>query len=175
MFIFHWGLYLPIPLYSLYWVRSLHASDSFIGLILTVQSITTMLVYPLLPRLAHRIGNRGLVTVSALLVSLYPLATAFTFTLEPLLLIAMIGGAGGAMFGLGSFNLLLEVTPQVRRPSFIATFNAASFTAGFIAPFVSTTLLNVIDINQDLLLGAALRLLGALSFLVGVGSNREKG
>ncbi|MEP7198251.1 MAG: MFS transporter [Chloroflexota bacterium] len=175
MFVLHWGLYLPLPLYSLYWVRTLHASDSFIGLLLTVQSITTMVVYPILPRLNARIGTRGLVALSALLISLYPLATAVTTTLEPLLLVSVLGGAGGAMFGLSTFNLLLEVTPQERRPSFIATFNSAAFTAGFIAPFIGTALLDVLTIEQDLLLGSALRFVGFLAFvaMVGVSGKRK--
>ncbi len=175
MFIFHWGLFLPAPLYSLYWVRSLHASDAFIGVLLTVQSITSMLVYPMLPRLVKRVGNRGLLALAAFLLAFYPLVTAFTFTLEPLLITSLIGGAGGAMFGLGSFNLLLEVTPQQRRSSFIATYNAVANSAGFLAPFVGTALLSVIDINQDLLLGAMFRLLGLVAFvcMVGVSSARE--
>ncbi len=169
--IIHWGLFLPVPLYSLYWVRSLHASDSFIGLILTVQSITTIVVYPLLPAMVRRIGNRGLVALSAFLVSLYPLATAFVTTLEPLLLISIIGGAGGAMFGLGSFNLLLELAPEERRPLYIGTFTSAAFSAGVVAPFVGTGLLAFIDINHDLLLGAALRFLGFLAFVLMVGGS----
>ncbi|MBI3732118.1 MAG: MFS transporter [Chloroflexi bacterium] len=175
MFILHWGLFLPIPLYSLYWVRTLHASDSFVGLILTVQNITTIVVYPLLPGMARRMGNRGLLALAALLISLYPLITAFVTTLEPLLLISVIGGAGGAMFGLASFNLLLEVSPAVRRPSFIATFNSAAFTAGFIAPFLGTELLNFIDINQDLFFGGVLRLLGFLALILLVGVSGKPG
>ena len=174
LFILHWGLFLPAPLYSLYWVRGLHASDAFIGLLLTVQSITSMLVYPLLPRIVRRLGNRTLLALSALLIALYPLLTAMIFTLEPLLVVSVVGGVGGAMFGLGSFNLLLEVTPQMHRPSFIATYNAAVNSAGFVAPFVGTALLNVIDINADLLLGGVFRLIGLLAVVLMVGISGER-
>ncbi|TMC59757.1 MAG: MFS transporter [Chloroflexi bacterium] len=151
-----------------------HASDAFIGLLLTVQSITSMLVYPLLPRTVRRLGNRTLLALSALLIALYPLLTATIFTLEPLLVVSVVGGVGGAMFGLGSFNLLLEVTPQVHRPSFIATYNAAVNSAGFVAPFVGTALLNVIDINADLLLGGVFRLIGLLAVVLMVGISGER-
>jgi MFS family permease len=169
MFIMHWGVYLPVPLYSIFWVRTLHASDSFVGLILTVQGIATMLVYPILPRVNNRLGSRGLVALSLVLTALYPLGTAFVTTLEPLLLIAVLGGVGGGMFNLGTFNLLLEVAPQERRPSFLATFNTAVFSAGCVAPFIGTALLAVIDIRQDLLFGFALRLAGFVAFLLMVG------
>jgi MFS family permease len=172
-FVIYWGLYLPTPLYSLFWVRSLHASDSYIGLILTVQSITSMVVYPLLPRLNARLGTRGLVGLSTLLISLYPLATAFVTTLEPLLVISVLGGVGNATFGLGTFNLLLEVTPRERRPSFLATFNLLTFTAGCIAPFIATALLDFIDIRVDLLLSFAVRFAGCLTFLVMVSTSSK--
>ena len=175
MLVFNWGLFLPAPLYSIYWVRNLHASDAFIGLLLTVQSITSMLVYPLLPRLVRRTGNRGLVALATFLMAFYPLVTALSFTLEPLLITAVIGGVSGAMFNLGSFNLLLDVSPQQRRPSFIATYNAAVNIAGFVAPFAGTVLLNWIDINTDLMLGALFRFVGVAAVLsmVGASGGRE--
>jgi MFS family permease len=169
MFIMHWGVYLPVPLYSIYWVRTLHASDSFVGLMLTVQSIAMMLVYPILPRISNMLGSRGIVALSLLLTSLYPLGTAVITTLEPLLLVSVLGGVGGAMFNLGTFNLLLEVAPQERRPSFIATFNTAVFSAGCIAPLVGTALLEIIDIRQDLVFGFVLRFAGFLAFMLMVG------
>jgi MFS family permease len=175
MFIAHWGVFLPIPLYSIYWVKQLHASDNFVGLILAVQSLTTMVVYPILPRLVAKIGNRQLVALSALLMACYPLAMALTTTLEPLLLVAVLGGVSGASFSLSTFNLLLEVTPQARRASFIAIFTAAVNSAGFVAPFIGTALLAVISIQEDLWLGFALRFVGFLAFVALVGVSGKRG
>ena len=110
---------------------------------------------------------------SIIIVSLYPLLTAFVTRLEPLLLISITGGIGNAMFGLGTFNLLLETTPQERRPSFIAIFNTAAFTAGTIAPFIGTALLDFMDIRTDLLLSFAVRFAGFLAFMVMVGASSK--
>jgi MFS family permease len=173
IFIIHWGVYLPTGLYSIFWVRELHADDNFVGLILTVQSITTMVFFPFLPRIANQLGTRAVVAVSIIIISLYPLLTAFVTRLEPLLLISITGGIGNAMFGLGTFNLLLETTPQERRPSFIAIFNTAAFTAGTIAPFIGTALLDFMDIRADLLLSFAVRFAGFLAFMVMVGASSK--
>jgi MFS family permease len=175
MFIAHWGVFLPIPLYAIYWVRHLQASDNFVGLILAVQSLTTMVVYPILPRFVATMGNRQLVALSTFLMASYPLATALTTTLEPLLLVAVLGGVSGAAFSLSTFNLLLEVTPQERRASFIAIFTAAVNSAGFVAPFIGTALLAVIGIREDLFIGFALRFIGFLTFVWMVGVKRASG
>lgn len=171
MFVMHWGLFLPMPLFSIYWVRSLHASDTFIGAIITVQSLVSMIAFVFLPRLAARIGNLGVLSLALLLSVLYPLLTAFTVTLEPLLAVAAIGGVSNAMLGLGSFNLLLEVTPAEQRATYIAVYNSALFSAGFFAPFLGTALLGVMGIGDDLLLSAAVRFAGFLAVFLLVHSS----
>ncbi|MBI5877591.1 MAG: MFS transporter [Chloroflexi bacterium] len=174
MFILHWGIFLPVPLYTIYWVRHLNASDTFIGIILTVQSLTSMIMYAILPRLSVRLGDRRLLLLAVALNAAYPLATAFTTTLEPLLLISIVGGLSNAMFGLSSFNLLLDVAPAEQRPSYIAVFNSALFSAGFIAPFIGTALLNVISINADMLIAAGLRFSGLIALLLLVGASGKQ-
>ena len=35
-FVFQWGLFFTVPLYSIYWVRVLHASDGWVGAIIGI-------------------------------------------------------------------------------------------------------------------------------------------
>ncbi len=160
--IYYWGLYLPIPLYSIYWVRYLHASDGWIGLISVLNNAVSVLFYPFWGRLATRRGNRLILLVCVFGISFYPLLTGLSTTVEPLLGIAILGGVFGAGFNLAFFNSLLEVSPDERRPSFIAAYNALVNIPAFIAPLVGTALIDVIGIQNALLLGGGFRLLGFL-------------
>lgn len=163
-FAYHWGLYLTIPLYSIYWVRHLHASDSWIGFIAMVLGAVTALAYPFWGQQASRRGTRKVLLVSAFAGTLYPILTGLSPSVEPLLIAAVVGGVASAGFGLSLFNRLLEVTPDERRPSFLAAYNVLINIAVFVAPMIGTALIDSIGIVNALLLGGLLRFAGFLAF-----------
>jgi MFS family permease len=163
-FAYHWGLYLTIPLYSIYWVRYLHASDSWIGFIGMVLGAVTALAYPFWGHQASRRGSREVLLVSALAGTLYPILTGLSPSVEPLLIAAVVGGIASAGFGLSLFNRLLEVTPDQRRPSFLAAYNVLINVAVFVAPMIGTVLIDSIGIVNALVLGGLLRFVGFLAF-----------
>jgi MFS family permease len=163
-FAYHWGLYLTIPLYSIYWVRYLHASDSWIGFIGMVLGAVTALAYPFWGHQASRRGSRKVLLVSALAGTLYPILTGLSPSVEPLLIAAVVGGIASAGFGLSLFNRLLEVTPDQRRPSFLAAYNVLINVAVFVAPMIGTVLIDSIGIVNALVLGGLLRFVGFLAF-----------
>lgn len=163
-FAYHWGLYLTIPLYSIYWVRYLHASDSWIGFIGMVLGAVTALAYPFWGQQASRHGTRKVLLVSAFAGTLYPILTGLSLSVEPLLIAAVVGGVASAGFGLSLFNRLLEVTPDQRRPSFLAAYNVLINVAVFAAPMIGTALIDGIGIVNALLLGGILRFAGFIAF-----------
>jgi MFS family permease len=163
-FTYHWGLYLTIPLYSIYWVRYLHASDSWIGFIAMVLGVVTALAFPFWGHQASRRGARKVLLVSALAGTLYPILTGLSPSVEALLIAAVVGGVASAGFGLSLFNRLLEVTPDQRRPSFLAAYNVLINIAVFVAPLIGTALIDSIGIVNALLLGGLLRFVGFLAF-----------
>ncbi|MBI4758280.1 MAG: MFS transporter [Chloroflexi bacterium] len=171
-FVWYFGLFLPIPLYSIYWVRTLHATDGWIGLIAMVNSATSVLAYPFWGRLASRRGNRPVLLLSTLGLITYPVLTAFSPSVEPLVFVAVLGGIFGAGLNLSLFNTMLEVCPDQRRPSYIAAYTTVINVATFLAPLLGTALIDVIGIQPALLLGGALRFLGFLFyFRLGVGTH----
>ena len=160
-FVFQWGLYLPSALYAIYRIKSLGASDTWIGLLSTVQSAVTILAYLHWGRVASRKGNRRVLLISSLGAVLYPVLTGLSPRIEPLLLVSVIGGIFGAGFNLSFFNTLLEVCPQERRPSFVALNTTVINVAAFLAPLLGISLANLLDIRIALFIAGAVRLLGA--------------
>jgi predicted MFS family arabinose efflux permease len=102
--------------------------------------------------------------VSALAGTLYPILTGLSPSVEPLLIAAVVGGIASAGFGLSLFNRLLEVTPDQRRPSFLAAYNVLINVAVFVAPMIGTVLIDSIGIVNALVLGGLLRFVGFLAF-----------
>jgi MFS family permease len=163
-FFFHWGGFFAIPLYSIYWVRVLKATDGWVGLLSMVGSATTIVFYPLWGRLTMRRGNACGVLLAALGLAVYPLATMLSPSVEWIILVQILGGATTSGYGLAFFNRLLEVSPEQHRPSFIAAYHTLINIAMFASPLLSTSLSASVDIRALLLAGAAMRFLGALSF-----------
>lgn len=163
-FIFHWGLFFPVPLYAIYWVRVLQASEGWIGLFSMVGSATTIVFFPLWGRLTTQRGNLYAIVLAAVGLVLYPLATALSPSVEWIILVSFLGGVFSSGFGLTFFNRLLQVTPEQRRASYIAAYHTLINITAFVGPLISTALLSVFSIHALLLVGAAMRLFGALFF-----------
>lgn len=160
----HFGLYFAVPLYPIYWVRELHGSEGWIGLITMIGSATTVLFYPLWARLTSRRGNPYVLGISVFALALYPLFTAWSPSIEWILLVQFWGGVFTGGFTISLFNGLLEVCPDEHRASYIATFNTLINTAAFVSPLISTSLTSIITVPALLLVGAATRLIAAISF-----------
>ncbi len=160
-FIFQWGLYFTVPLYSIFWVRTLHASDGWVGLINMVGSGTTILFYPLWGRLTARRGNRIAMILTTAGLAGYPFFMAIFPNLEWMLFVSFWGGVFSSGQALAFFNGLLEVCPEENRAARIAAYNSLANIAAFASPLISTALIDVFGISAMLFFGAALRLVGS--------------
>ncbi len=163
-FVFQWGVYFTTPLYSIYWVRNLDASDGWVGVINMVGSATTILFYPLWGRLTARRGNRIAMILTTAGMAGYPFFLALAPSVEWAVVVSFWGGVVSSGQALSFFNGLLEVCPELNRSSYIAGYNTLVNIAAFAAPILSTSLTELSSIQAMLFLGAGLRLLG--SFLI---------
>lgn len=163
-FIFHWGLFFPVPLYSIYWVRVLNASEGWVGVFSMVGSATSIVFYPLWSRLTTHRGNLYTIVLSTIGLALYPLATAFSPAVEWIILVSFLGGVFSSGYGLTFFNRLLQVSPEQHRASYIAGYNTLINVTAFVGPIISALLLSVFSIHALLLAGAAMRFIGAFLF-----------
>jgi MFS-type transporter involved in bile tolerance (Atg22 family) len=170
-FVFRCGLALSIPLFPLYWVRDLGASDQWIGVINTVNSGVLMVAYFMWSAVSRRRGNRVVLLVSGFGLALYPLLTALTSSTLPLPLYAGMAGIFAAGIDLVLFDILLLTCPPRRTASYVALYQLTTYVATFIAPLLGTTLAGTLGIAPGLFVSSALRLAGAVLFVVlGVGA-----
>lgn len=174
-FVFQWGLFFTAPLYSIFWVRTLHASDGWVGLFSMVGSAVTVFFYPFWGRLTAREGNRRAMIATTAGLAAYPIMLALVPSIEWVLGVSFWGGIFSSGQALVFFNGLLEVCPEKHRATRIAIYNTLTNAAAFASPLISTALVDIFGIQSVLILGGGLRLLG--SFLIWqqrVLMNREK-
>jgi hypothetical protein len=169
-FVFNWGMTLAIPLFPLYWVRELGASDFWIGLINTVNSGIVMVGYFLWSIVARRRGNGFVLRLCAFGLVLYPLLTGLTHTVPPLVFYAALAGIFGAGLNLVLFDISLATCPPERTASYIALYQFTTYVATLMAPLAAPFLAEALGFGPALYIAAGLRLIGAGLFVaLGVG------
>jgi predicted MFS family arabinose efflux permease len=119
-----WNFFLniPGPFFNVYMVENLKASASMVGIISSVATVAGLLVQRRLGRLADRWGAHRLQLISGLLIPILPIAWVFTRAAWQIIPINILSGVLWGAYGLSSFNLLLELTPQEGRARYSAMY-----------------------------------------------------
>jgi hypothetical protein len=171
--VLHSGRVLPLPLFPLYWVRGLHASDATISVIAGTQTAATIAGYLVWARLGRARGQSVVMLASVLGVSLYPLLTALTRDAGWLVLWAGLAGFCAAGIELANFDILFSTCLPEERPVYVGIYQTIVFLANFIAPLLGIGLESTFGLRAALVVGFVLRLisLGLLATLrVGQGN-----
>ncbi len=163
-FIFRVGQDLPMALYSIYRVRTLGASDAWIGALLTIQRFLSVFVYILLSRVLAKTKSRSWMWISCLGMALFPLTMALARTPEQLVVSAILGGLFTPGVDIFMTNTLFQVSTEEERPSFVAANTLLANVTAFAAPLLGTLLADLTYIQLALIVATALRVVGGLAF-----------
>lgn len=159
-FVFRWGLALAIPLFPIYWVRNLHASDQMVSVINSTTTFVTMIAYFAWARVSQRQGRRPVLLIASLGICFYPLLTALTPRPEILPLWAGMAGLFSAGIELVFFDVLVGVCPRDQQAAYVGIYQTTVYIATFLAPLLGTALSDLIGIAPVLVLATAIRLIG---------------
>jgi fucose permease len=169
-FVFNLGMTLAMPIFPLYWVRGVGASDFWIGLINTVNNGIVMVGYFVWTGVARKRGNGFVLLICAFGLVLYPLLTGMTKSVEPLVFYAALAGIFGAGLNLVLFDISLATCPPDHTASYIALYQSTTYIATLVAPLTAPLLADTLGYEAALFVSAGLRLVGAFMFLaLGVG------
>ena len=175
-FVFRMGTSLPSALFPIYRVRVLGSTDSWIGILFTVQRVLSVFAYLALGRFATRAKFRRWLWLSSLGMALFPLTTAFVRTPTYLLIPSILGGTFSAGVDIFLTNTLLQVSPEEKRPTFVAVNTLLANVTAFAGPLLGTALAGATTIRAAFYVSTAMRVLGGLVFWrLGVGSERQEG
>ncbi len=164
-FIYRFGLAFAIPLFPLYYVRVLNATDEQIGFIATVSGAVLLGAYFLWARVTKKRGIRFALLTTTATLAFYPIVMAFTTQIEWVIALAGIAGIFAAGIDLVLFDMVVASYPQDQAATFVGIQQTTVYLATFIAPLVATTLATNIGIPQALMIAGAIRLLGFGAFV----------
>lgn len=130
------------PLFPLFWVRKMGASDGQISLVVTTASAALVLGSLLMRRAVRKIGRELALAAGAAGYALYPLLTSFSPSVWWLVLWAALGGFFNAAIAVTLFDNLVAVTPDADRTHYIGVFNVFVNVALFAGPLLAGLLAN---------------------------------
>lgn len=164
-FVFLTGSALSAPLFPLYFVREIHASDAWIAAINTAQTAILIIGYFFWSRMSRKRGGRVVLLWTTLGLSLYPFLTALTHQPWQIAVYAGVAGIFQAGLDLIFFDELMRTVPPELSATFVSFAQAVQYISAIFAPIIGTALADQFGIGFGLIISAGLRLLGFFLFL----------
>jgi len=163
-FVYLFGFTLAVPLFPLYYVRSVGAPDSWIGFINTAQTAVLLFGYFFWTRQSKIRGSRFVLLWTTFGVALYPALVASTKNLQTIVILAGIAGIFQAGIDLVFFDELMKTVPVEYSATFVSFAQGVQYSAALVAPLLGTFLADQIGIEGALFVSAGVRLVGFLLF-----------
>ncbi len=158
------GVWMAGPLYVLYFVRQLDASDAWLGLNGTIASIGTIVGYSLWRWLMVRWGEPVSLKRTIVLIGIYPVLVGLTPSLPLILAYGVLNGLIAPGVNLSHFNTLLKVTPPDARPRFTAIYITVMNIGAFVSPLISVAIADKVGLAPMLIVSGLLSIAGSTSF-----------
>jgi len=150
------------PFFSIYLVEQLGASTLWVGITAAAMPAAGILAQPLLGRLNDRFGPKWPLVVSGLIFPVAPWLWMVASEPWHIILVNAVAGVLWAANLLASFNLLLEIAPADKRPSYSGLYQAGMFVAAFVGPLAGGFLIAGVGFQTVFFLSGAGRFLATL-------------
>ena len=151
--VFGMGNLMNVAVYPILLVDHFNASNSFIGGMMAVSSLTMVVAYIIWGRMIDRGSSIRLTlvnTVVALLVPIGYIAAGDVWLLIPVAIVAGIVNAGGEIT---FFTNIVQIAPRDRIGEYATAQSLLMGLRGTAAPFIAAALLGVADPRVVLLIG----------------------
>jgi len=145
------GSLLAMPLYPIFLVDILHASNTLMGTLASISSLFWMISYIFWGRWIDKKGEISLLTISFLLISLIPLLYAVSFNLWFIILASVVSG-----FTIGTELIRINYIAKISRDENVQTYQGIDFSLmglrGIVAPFLGVGIMSLMGIRTALLI-----------------------
>ena len=166
-FVFLFGQTLATPLLPIYYVRTVQASDSWIGIITTVQTSVLLIGYFVWTRQSKRRGSRFVLLWVTFGLACYPALVATTHQVVLIAIFAGLAGVFQAGIDLVFFDELMKTVPMNYSATFVSFSQSIQYLSAVAAPLLGTLLATGIGLEGALLTSAAIRFIGFALFILG--------
>lgn len=162
--VYLFGVSFAAPLFPLYFVHVVQASDDWIAKINMAFTIGAMLGYFSWSWLSRRRGSRVVLLATTLGMSLYPALVASTGRVEIIRAFALLAGVFQAGLDLVFFDELMKTVPDDYSATFVSLAQSMGYLSTIFAPLMATFLGDRIGLAGALVASAAIRLSGFALF-----------
>lgn len=172
-FVYLFGMTLATPLFPLYFVRELDASDAWIGFLYTAQTAVLVVGYFFWTRLSRIKGSRFVLLSTTFSIALYPGLVALTNNQTLVFILTGLAGIFQAGIDLVFFDELMRTIPPRYSPTFVSLAQSITYFASILAPLVGTYASDHIGLAGSLLLSTGIRFIGFFLFYHQVRPKKE--
>lgn len=159
-FVFLFGVAFAAPLFPLYYVRVVHAPDSWIGLINTTATVVMLFGYAFWTRLSRSKGPRLVLLLTTFGVALHPALVSSTAQVQFIVSFAAFAGIFQAGLDLVFFDELMKTVPDEYSATFVSLAQSLQYLSTILAPLAGTYLADQFGLGFALVVGALIRLSG---------------
>lgn len=152
-------------LISVYFAEVLGGTAAQWSIVNSVGLFSTMICQKYWGRLADRYGSRNIMAAGGIGAASVPLLWLLAPTPQLGPCVIFIGNFAWGGYNLAAFNLLLEITPDEGRPTFVGVYNTLQGIATSLAPLLGGILADRIGIWYVLLISGIMRWVGYLVFV----------
>jgi MFS family permease len=160
------GLWMIGPLYVLYFVRQLGATDAWLGLNGALGNLTPVIGYYLWQRGIFRWGEKRVLALTISFIGLYPVLVGLTPHLTPILIFGALNGLWAPGTNLSHFNMLLKVCPAAQRPVYLGLWSSTMNVGAFIMPLIGVALADRFGFAPVIIAGGLMCLAGSSLFRI---------
>ncbi len=165
-FVYGIGPWMVTPLFSIYYVRELGASNTWVGELTSVINLTGILGYYLGRKVVRRWGERPVLAWTTIAAGLYPWLITLSPVLTPILFLGALYGIANSGLNLSHYSTLLRVIPEGQRPMGLAFYNLVMFSGAFVSPVVAVALADVVGVRTMLIVGTVFWVTGGVMHLL---------
>jgi len=173
-FVYLFAVTLATPIFPLYYVREVQASNSWIGVINTTQTAILLVGYFIWTQSTRRRGSRFVLLATTLGMSFIPALIGSTLNVYLITIYAGLAGIFQAGLDLVFFDELMKTVPPQYSATFVSLAQSMQYLSGIVSPLVGTALAGWIGLGGALLVSAGLRLVGFALFALVQGTTGVK-
>lgn len=159
-FVYMTGVNLALPLFPIYFVREIQASDGWIAAINTAQTAILILGYFFWTRQSRRRGSRNVLLWTTFCLAFYPILTAVTHDVRLIVVYAGLSGIFQAGLNLVFFDELMRTVPPDLSATFVSIAQSFEYLAAVLAPLLASFLADAFGLSAALIAAGLFRLAG---------------
>jgi len=152
------------PLYILYYMRVLGATEGWVGLNGMLGNLAAAIGYYWWQRAIRRWGENRVLKWTISVIGLYPVLVGLSPSLRLILVWTALNNLIAPGVSLSHFNMFLKICPEAERPVYIGIYTTIMNVGAFVMPLLGVYLANRFGLAPMLVAGGVLCLAGSSLF-----------